>query len=149
MLFILQCWRCVSVSRMSPRSMTVTSWRTGAPRSPQLHLWPPPPLSSAALRLPLRGASGCLRTPGRLSPSLCSSPRVHRVDRGSRRHRRLRRSLEWGFDWFVSLSVTQCVSFGNLKILNAEVWDWIWFFFFFHFFLSNNDQAAFPSLHPN
>ncbi len=105
------CWSVfsndISASRLRRPSMTVTSWKRGAPCTPHLHLQlPPPPLSSGAPSLSLRGPSGwiCPRTPpsGRASPNLYPSPRVHRVDWGSCRHRRhhnpRRRSLEWDFD---------------------------------------------------
>lgn len=92
---------------MSLRSITVPFWKRGAWCT---HIWPPPPPSSEAPSLSLRGASEwiCPRTPSpvQVSPSPC--PRVHRVDWGGLNHHNPRRSLEWDFDIFIFLqSITQ------------------------------------------
>lgn len=98
--WIYSCVSCfLSLSRMSPRSMTVTSWKRGPLCG--CHLWPPR-RSSAALSPSVRTSSEliCPRTRPTwcLSLSPCPSPRVHRVDCGRRRHRNPRRGLEWDFD---------------------------------------------------
>lgn len=121
---IIRFYTCIScllsLSRMSPRSMTITSWKRGAPCDPHCHLWPPPRSSTA-----LRVSSGwiCPRTPPSclVSPFPSPSPRVHRVDWGCRRRRNPRRSLEWDFDALVRLSVTQrgeCIVWNTRCVCN-------------------------------
>lgn len=122
---IIGFYTCIScflyLSRMSPCSMTVTSWKRGAPCDPHRHLWPPP-RRSAALSPSVRRSSvwNCpgTRPTSCVSLSPCPSPRVHRVDWGCRRHRNPRRSLEWDFDALVSLSITR-----EVRRVECIVWN--------------------------
>lgn len=150
-ILVMKLFLCLC--RMSPLSMTVTSWMKGTLYSPQPPLWPPPQPSSAAGSPFLWRTSGwiCPRTLTHVwvSPSHCPSPRAHRVGQGwRRRHRRprrprhprhpsrRRRSPGWDFDsLFCSITVGSASS-AFLKLKHGKIrwriFSIVFLYFFFH-----------------